>query len=80
MQGSPATAHASATLAEDRLLRPDQAAWYLNVKASWVYEAARTGLEFPRSCGVLSTCDASVAGGMDWNAEIEAAVPGGSPA
>jgi excisionase family DNA binding protein len=28
---------------EHRLLRPDQAAWYLNVKTSWVYEAARAG-------------------------------------
>ena len=30
-------------LKHDRLLRPDQAAWYLNVKTSWVYEAVRTG-------------------------------------
>jgi excisionase family DNA binding protein len=30
-------------LTEDRLLRPEQAAWYLNVKASWVYEAVRSG-------------------------------------
>jgi excisionase family DNA binding protein len=30
-------------LGEDRLLRPEQAAWYLNVKTSWVYEAVRTG-------------------------------------
>ena len=37
-------------------------------------------LEFPPICGVLSTCDASVAGRMDWNAEIEAAVSGGVPA
>ena len=37
-------------------------------------------VEFPRFCGVLSTCDASVAGRMDWNAEIEAAVPGPVPA
>jgi excisionase family DNA binding protein len=28
---------------KDRLLRPDQAAWYLNVKTSWVYEAVRRG-------------------------------------
>jgi excisionase family DNA binding protein len=27
----------------DRLLRPEQAAWYLNVKTSWVYEAVRAG-------------------------------------
>jgi excisionase family DNA binding protein len=32
-----------APTAEDRLLRPEQAAWYLNVKTSWVYEAVRTG-------------------------------------
>jgi excisionase family DNA binding protein len=31
-------------LKEDRLLRPEQAAWYLNVKTSWVYEAVRNGL------------------------------------
>jgi excisionase family DNA binding protein len=42
MQG-PTTANPPATLAEDRLLRPEQAAWYLNVKTSWVYEAVRTG-------------------------------------
>jgi excisionase family DNA binding protein len=30
-------------LSEDRLLRPEQAAWYLNVKTSWVYEAVRAG-------------------------------------
>jgi len=28
---------------EDRLLRPEWAAWYLDVKTSWVYEAVRTG-------------------------------------
>jgi excisionase family DNA binding protein len=32
-----------APLQKDRLLRPDQAAWYLNVRTSWVYEAVRTG-------------------------------------
>ena len=37
-------------------------------------------VEFPRVCGVLSTCGESVAGRMDWNAEIEAAVPGSVPA
>jgi hypothetical protein len=37
-------------------------------------------LEFPRFCGVLSTCDASVAGRMDGNAEDETAVPGSVPA
>jgi excisionase family DNA binding protein len=42
MEGPP-TANARATLAEDRLLRPEQAAWYLNVKTSWVYEAVRGG-------------------------------------
>jgi excisionase family DNA binding protein len=33
-----------AALKEDRLLRHQQAAWYLNVKTSWVYEAVRSGL------------------------------------
>jgi excisionase family DNA binding protein len=28
---------------EDRLWRPEKAAWYLDVKTSWVYEAVRTG-------------------------------------
>jgi excisionase family DNA binding protein len=42
MEG-PSTANPPATLAEDRLLRPEQAAWYLNVKTSWVYEAVRAG-------------------------------------
>jgi excisionase family DNA binding protein len=37
------TANSPTALAEDRLLRPEQAAWYLNVKTSWVYEAVRTG-------------------------------------
>jgi len=32
-----------ARLQQDRLLRPDQAAWYLNVRTSWVYEAVRAG-------------------------------------
>ena len=40
---APSTANPPAALAEDRLLRPEQAAWYLNVKTSWVYEAVRTG-------------------------------------
>ncbi|MGH2863662.1 MAG: helix-turn-helix domain-containing protein [Solirubrobacteraceae bacterium] len=43
VQGQPTTAQPTAVLIEDRLLRPDQAAWYLNVKTSWVYEAVRTG-------------------------------------
>jgi len=30
-------------LAEDRLWRPEKAAWYLDVKTSWIYEAVRTG-------------------------------------
>jgi excisionase family DNA binding protein len=38
-----ATTTSEAPLQQDRLLRPDQAAWYLNVKTSWVYEAVRTG-------------------------------------
>ena len=37
------TADPPAAPAEDRLLRPEQAAWYLNVKTSWVYEAVRAG-------------------------------------
>ena len=37
------TATAEVPLQQDRLLRPDQAAWYLNVKTSWVYEAVRAG-------------------------------------
>lgn len=40
---APSTANPPITSAEDRLLRPEQAAWYLNVKTSWVYEAVRTG-------------------------------------
>ncbi|MGN6373107.1 MAG: helix-turn-helix domain-containing protein [Solirubrobacteraceae bacterium] len=43
MPGSPTPAQPSAAPIEDRLLRPDQAAWYLNVKTSWVYEAVRAG-------------------------------------
>lgn len=30
-------------LTEDRLWRPEKAAWYLDVKTSWIYEAVRTG-------------------------------------
>jgi excisionase family DNA binding protein len=40
---APSTANPPAALTEDRLLRPEQAAWYLNVKTSWVYEAVRAG-------------------------------------
>jgi excisionase family DNA binding protein len=40
---APSTANLPAVLAEDRLLRPEQAVWYLNVKTSWVYEAVRSG-------------------------------------
>ncbi|MGN6372389.1 MAG: helix-turn-helix domain-containing protein [Solirubrobacteraceae bacterium] len=43
MQEPRATTQPAATPIEDRLLRPDQAAWYLNVKPSWVYEAVRAG-------------------------------------
>lgn len=42
MEGT-STTNPQATLAEDRLLRPEHAAWYLNVKTSWVYEAVRAG-------------------------------------
>jgi Protein of unknown function (DUF1003) len=34
----------------------------------------------PEFCGVLSTCDESVAGRMDWNAKVETAVPESVPA
>jgi excisionase family DNA binding protein len=37
------TAKPPAALTEDRLWRPEKAAWYLDVKTSWVYEAVRTG-------------------------------------
>lgn len=40
---SSAAVGAPAALSEDRPLRPEQAAWYLNVKTSWVYEAVRSG-------------------------------------
>jgi excisionase family DNA binding protein len=44
MEGSTGTTpHTPTALTEDRLLRPEQAAWYLNVKTSWVYEAVRAG-------------------------------------
>lgn len=43
MQGPQQTAERPAALDEDRLLRPEQAAWYLNVKTSWVYEAVGSG-------------------------------------
>jgi hypothetical protein len=43
--------------------------------ATWL----RSTLEVPHICGVLSTCDESVAGRMDWNAQVEAAVPGSVP-
>ncbi|HWX88576.1 MAG TPA: excisionase family DNA-binding protein [Solirubrobacteraceae bacterium] len=40
---APSTANLPAALVKDRLLRPERAAWYLNVKTSWVYEAVRAG-------------------------------------
>jgi excisionase family DNA binding protein len=40
---APSTANPPTPLTEDRLLRPEQAAWYLNVKTSWIYEAVRAG-------------------------------------
>jgi excisionase family DNA binding protein len=43
MQGPPTTAQPLTALTEDRLWRPERAAWYLDVKTSWVYEAVRTG-------------------------------------
>jgi excisionase family DNA binding protein len=39
----PSTANPPAALTEDRLWRPEKAAWYLDVKTSWVYEAVRAG-------------------------------------
>jgi excisionase family DNA binding protein len=37
------TADPPTMLTEDRLWRPEKAAWYLDVKTSWIYEAVRTG-------------------------------------
>lgn len=37
------TADPPTMLTEDRLWRPEKAAWYLDVKPSWIYEAVRTG-------------------------------------
>jgi excisionase family DNA binding protein len=37
---APSTANPPAALTEDRLLRPEQAAWY---QTSWIYEAVRAG-------------------------------------
>lgn len=42
MKAAPATEQTAGIPATERLLRPDQAAWYLNVKESWVYEAVRS--------------------------------------
>jgi len=39
----PTATGAACPLTEDRLWRPEKAAWYLDVKTSWVYEAVRTG-------------------------------------
>jgi excisionase family DNA binding protein len=41
---TPTAAAARVVLEEDRLLRPEYAAWYLDVKTSWVYGAVRSGL------------------------------------
>ncbi len=38
------TTEQPAIAVKDRLLRPEDAAWYLNVKTSWVYDAVRRGL------------------------------------
>jgi hypothetical protein len=54
--------------------------WRLTAAQPASLALALRRMEFPRFCGVLITCDASVAGRMDWNAEIEAAVPGAVPA
>jgi excisionase family DNA binding protein len=40
---APSTTNPPITSADDRLQRQEWAAWYLNVKPSWVYEAVRTG-------------------------------------
>jgi excisionase family DNA binding protein len=37
------TSDAQPLLEDGPLLRPDQAAWLLSVKTSWVYEAVRAG-------------------------------------
>ncbi len=41
--GGPSTANSPTTLAEGPLLRPEEAARLLSVKASWIYEAVRAG-------------------------------------
>jgi excisionase family DNA binding protein len=43
VQGPPAPAESPVGLADDRLWRPEKAAWYLDVKTSWIYEAVRSG-------------------------------------
>jgi excisionase family DNA binding protein len=43
MQGPITTAEPQAGLEDHRLRRPEWAAWYLDVKTSWVYEAVRSG-------------------------------------
>jgi hypothetical protein len=64
MQGSTTEQQPAAAFREDRLLRPEQAAWYLNVKTSWVYEAVRGGLvaSEPPSFSELSLFGAGEAG------------------
>ena len=44
MHGPTTEQQPATALKEDRLLRPEQAAWYLNVKTSWIYEAVRNGM------------------------------------
>ena len=43
IQGPGSTRQPPAAVPTDRLLRPDQAAWYLNIKTSWIYEAVKSG-------------------------------------
>jgi hypothetical protein len=56
--------------------------WHLVTKDE-DYALARPSLtikmEFPRFCGVLSSCGASAAGRMDADAEVQAAVSGVVP-
>jgi excisionase family DNA binding protein len=43
MDVTPVPADARASLAGGRLLRPEQAAYELSVKVSWIYDAVRSG-------------------------------------
>lgn len=43
METAPLPYAARGPLADGRLLRPEQAAYELSVKVSWIYDAVRTG-------------------------------------